>query len=96
MEEVLSNLSYVAQGFSAPIAQFGPGPIDTSLAMVDLFSHPIFKKEIVASLEYDVPVISETEELQFLLEHIHAPINSSLHDYNYLRSFTLDPVKENF
>lgn len=94
MEEVLSNLSYASQGFSAPLAQFGPGPMNTTLAMMDLFSHPIFKKEIVASLEYDVPVISETENLEFLLQHIYN--NDTERDYSELRSFTLDQVKENF
>jgi hypothetical protein len=95
MEEVLANMSYNPQGFSAPISQYGPGLVDTSLAMLDLFTHPIIRKEIVASLEYNVPVISEVEDLEFLLSHIQ-PFNTTNHDYSLLRSFTLDPVKEDF
>lgn len=97
MEEVLHNLTYNPDGFSAPISQYGPGLMDTSLTMLDLFTHPIFKKEIVASLEYNVPVISEVEDLEFLLQHIQ-PNNETFeeHDYSLLRSFTLDPVKEDF
>ena len=64
MEEVLSE-----QGFSpdmvAPVAQFGPRPVNSSLVLADLFTHPIFKKEMIASLEYGVPVISEVEPLDF-------------------------------
>jgi len=70
MEEILSNLSYSANEFGVPIAQYGPGLTDTSLAMMDLFTHPIFKKEITTALEYNVPVISETQDVDFLLQHI--------------------------
>ena len=62
--------------------------------MLDLFSHPIIKKEIVASLEYDVPVISETADLNFLLSHI--ALNKTTFNPKELRSFTLDQVKEDF
>ena len=95
MEEILSGLGYDSEDFHAPVAQFGPGPINTSLAMMDLFSHPIVKKEIVASLEYDVPVISEIEDLEFLLSHIEDTTPGG-RDYTELRSFTLDQVKEDF
>lgn len=95
MEDILTNLSYASDGLSVPVSQFGPGPVNTSLAMTDLFTHPVFKKEIISSLEYDVPVISETQDLRFLLDHIDRP-NGKARDYTMLRSFTLDPVKEDF
>ena len=92
MEEILTkNGSLVGDGLSLPVAQFGPGPVDSSLPLFDLFSHPTFKKEVVASIEYDVPVISETVDLNWLLESI-----SDTFEPNELRSFTLDQVKEDF
>lgn len=96
MEEVLAQEGFAVEGFSAPVSQFGPRPINASLAMVDLFTHPIFKKELIASLEYDVPVISEIEDLSFLLEHIVAPKEITTTGHSRLRSFTLDPVKRDF
>lgn len=94
MEEILDNLTYSSSEFSTPVAQFGPAPINTSLGMLDLFSHPTIKKEIIASLEYDVPVISETSDLNFLLSHI--ALNQTAFNPKELRSFTLDQVKEDF
>lgn len=93
MQEVLAQEGISVEGFSAPISQFGPRPVNSSLTMMDLFTHPIFKKEIIASLEYDVPVISEVQDLGFLLEHIE---HSEPIDHSRLRSFTLDPVKRDF
>lgn len=95
MEEILFNNSWTPEGFSAPIGQYGPGVVDPSLAKLDLFSHPIFKKEILASLEYNVPVISEHADVKFLLDGIHTP-DWEKRDYSLLRSFTLDQVKEDF
>lgn len=94
MEQTLMNLSYSSEGFTAPVAQFGPGPVNSSLVMQNLFTHIIFKKEFISALEYDVPVVSEPEELDFLLQHIY-PTNSTRQKYK-LRSFTLDPVKQDF
>jgi hypothetical protein len=55
---------------SAPIYQYGgPGYQRTennTIALMDLWSHPIFKKEVIASIEYDVPVISEYLDVGFL------------------------------
>jgi len=60
------------QGLSAPIYQYGgPGHERTHnsyIALMDLMTHPIFKKEVIASIEYDVPVISEYMDVNFLLE----------------------------
>jgi hypothetical protein len=92
MESIMRNLTYEPIGFCAPVAQFGPAPSNTSVVKMDLFAHQIFKKEMVASLEYDVSVISEPEDLGFLLEYVeHTNIPKE-----ELRSFTLDPVKEDF
>jgi len=60
------------QGISAPIYQYGgPGherTHHTHIALMDLMTHPIFKKEVLASIEYDVPVISEYMDVNFLIE----------------------------
>ena len=105
MEEVLSNLTYNAEGFKAPVAQFGPAPVNSSLAMFDLFSHPIFKKAMIASLEYNVPVISEPTNLDFLLQHIDQEdttansardddTDSSLSSWNSILNYGLELPKD--
>eukprot|EP00980_Cylindrotheca_fusiformis_P017448 scaffold5439_cov132-Cylindrotheca_fusiformis.AAC.7 len=93
MEHILDELGYDSQNLSAPIAQYGPAPSDSSLAMFDLMSHPIFKKELIASLEYDVPVVSEVTDLSFFLDYTRS---SRLYPKHALRSFTLDQVKDTF
>lgn len=90
MGEVMSAKNYTVDEFCFPIAQYGPGLVNSSLINFDLFSHPTFKKEVVASIEYNVPVISETIDLGFFLEHIE--LNST----DKLRSFTLDEVYNDF
>eukprot|EP00977_Amphora_coffeiformis_P022505 scaffold10917_cov155-Amphora_coffeaeformis.AAC.6 len=95
MEDILENLGHVRDGFSVPIAQYGPGTTNSSLTLMDLFTHQIFKKEFVSSLEYDVPVISESLDLQFLLNHVQVSGNTTAND-GRLRSFTLHEVKEDF
>ncbi|CAB9519277.1 Receptor-type guanylate cyclase gcy [Seminavis robusta] len=97
MEGILSNHTPATKmgGVSVPVAQIGPRLNDTSIVMMDLFTHPIFRKEIIASLEYDVPVISEVEDLEFLLQHV-VPLSGEEVDYSIPRSFTLDPVKAGF
>ncbi|CAB9519276.1 Receptor-type guanylate cyclase gcy [Seminavis robusta] len=98
MEEIVANHTVAHNktgGTSVPVAQIGPRLNDTSIVMMDLFTHPIFKKEIVASLEYDVPVISELEDLSFFLKHVQ-PLLSEDVDYSEPRSFTLDPVRADF
>ncbi|CAB9505432.1 Receptor-type guanylate cyclase gcy [Seminavis robusta] len=98
MEEIVANHTVAAnktEGSSVPVAQIGPRLNDTSIVMMDLFTHPIFKKEIVASLEYDVPVISELEDLSFFLKHVQ-PLLSEEVDYSEPRSFTLDPIRAGF
>ena len=109
MSEILHNRTFNGTNFSAPITQYGPAPIHTDLALFDLYSHPIFKKEMIASLEYDVPVISEPTNLEFLLENIFRNATEvAMEDeaeenddpftgqHSVLRSFTLDQVKEDF
>jgi len=65
---------------------------------MDLYSHPYIKKEIIASLEYNVPVISEPMNLDFLLQHIYSFNDSDTSDENeyILRSLTMEPVREDF
>jgi hypothetical protein len=62
--------------------------------MMDLYTHQVFKKEFISSLEYDVPVISEAMDLQFLLDFIE--IGNTTKNDGRLRSFTLHEVKEDF
>ncbi|KAL3937663.1 MAG: hypothetical protein SGBAC_007279 [Bacillariaceae sp.] len=93
MEDILDDRGFVSQNISVPISQYGPAPIDSSLSKFDLFSHPIFRKEIVTSLEYDIPIISEASDMSFLLNHI---MENSTYGSDALRSFTLDQVKEDF
>eukprot|EP00980_Cylindrotheca_fusiformis_P017450 scaffold5439_cov132-Cylindrotheca_fusiformis.AAC.9 len=90
---VLDKLGYDSDNMSAPIEQYGPRPINADLAMLDLFSHPAFKKEIVSSLEYDLPVVSEVVDLSFLLDAIQPGLTASS---DALRSFTLNQVKRSF
>lgn len=93
MEKVLESKGFAIENFSVPVAQYGPAPTNISLAKLDLFSHPVFRKEILTSLEYDVPVISEALDLSFFLNHI---MSNSTFGPDALRSFTLDQVKEDF
>ncbi|KAL3916977.1 MAG: hypothetical protein SGILL_004926, partial [Bacillariaceae sp.] len=91
MEEVMANRSFAAEGITAPVAQYGPMLKDTSLVGFDLYSHPIFKKEMVASVEYNVPVVSEKDDgLEFLYKHVECDVEDEF------LSFTLDAVHENF
>ena len=58
------------RNISAPIYQYG-GPDhqrtqNSAIALMDLWTHPIFKKEVIASIEYNVPVISEYLDVGFL------------------------------
>ena len=103
MEEIVANRTngIVGAGMSLPIAQIGPRLMDTSIVNLDLFTHPIFKKETVASLEYGVPVVSELEDLKFLLKNVQLTTNetyssSEVVDYSLPRSFTLDPVRAGY
>jgi len=71
-EDVLQNEGGFEnpQGMSAPVYQYGgPGhqrTEDSEIALMDLFLHPIFKKDAIASIEYDIPVISEYMDVGFL------------------------------
>jgi len=71
-EDVLQNEGGFEnpQGMSAPVYQYGgPGhqrTEDSEIALMDLLLHPIFKKDVITSIEYDVPVISEYMDVGFL------------------------------
>jgi Holliday junction resolvase-like predicted endonuclease len=71
--------------------------------MMDMMSHPVFKKEIVASIEYNVPVISEYLDLDWLLESLPPKDSADSSDsetiINHkedLHSMIFDPVKASF
>ena len=73
-DEILRNHSSFQnpEGLTAPIYQYGGSGHERThqsyIALMDLMSHPIFKKEVIASIEYDVPVISEYMDVNFLLQ----------------------------
>ncbi|CAJ1964564.1 unnamed protein product [Cylindrotheca closterium] len=92
--EILIQSGYRSGSISAPIAQYGPSLSNSSLAMMDLFTHPIFQKEMLVSLEHNLPVISEPMDFDFLLDHVEPQENSYLNRTK--RSFILDPVREGF
>jgi class 3 adenylate cyclase len=63
--------------------------------MFDLFSHPSFNKEFLASLEYGVPVTTEANnDLSFLLDYIQASDGDGNHSKEALRTMVIHPVKE--
>ncbi|KAL3937662.1 MAG: hypothetical protein SGBAC_007278 [Bacillariaceae sp.] len=96
-QEILKSAGYASGSVMAPIAQFGPSLSNSSLAMMDLFSHPVFRKEMLVSLKHHHPVISEpVADFSFLLDHIDptTQMKSYLNDTKKL--FILDPIKENF
>jgi class 3 adenylate cyclase len=90
MDEVMSDKNYSSNLLSVPVTQYGPHLVNTSLVGFNLFSHPIFKKEIVTSVEYNTRVISEPLDLEFLLEHV------GIDSKKEPRSFTLTKVHEDF
>ena len=90
MDMILANRSYVSEGLTAPISQYGPSPLLSNISKLDLFAHPIFRKEMVASLEYDAPVISEPLDLEFLLASVGHTSSKEK------RSFALYPVTGDF
>ena len=103
VDSILENLVGFenSQKISAPIYQYGGADHqrteDSDIALMDLWTHPIFKKEAVASIEYNVPVISEYMDLGFLRDALST--NSS-NTFNLtlptVRSLTLQAVKEDF
>eukprot|EP00980_Cylindrotheca_fusiformis_P017442 scaffold5439_cov132-Cylindrotheca_fusiformis.AAC.1 len=94
-DRILSAHGYESDGFHVPVAQFGPGPIDLSLSMFDVFTHPTFKNEILTSLEHDsARILSETtSEMDVFFEFIEGP---SKHRNEKWRALMFNPVKENF
>lgn len=102
MERILERNGYVTEYLTAPVYQFGPKEVARDVAMKDLMSHPVFKKEMVASIEYDVPVISEYLDVDFLLKNESNQRDGASHfEDRYdrgggLTSVTLDAVKDSF
>lgn len=93
--QLLSNLGY-SDSLRVPVSQFGPGPTNSSLSMFDLFTHPTFKREMLASLEHDSAQIlsGATSELSFVLDYVQTPANYNA-DHEW-RAIMLEPVKEDF
>lgn len=94
-------------GLSAPIYQYG-GPnhvkdTDSEIALMDLWTHPVFRKEVIASIEYDVPVITEYLDVSFLQDALSTSDSSTnkategnLAPLSSLQSLTIDRVKASF
>ena len=105
MERILSQEGIVSHNLKAPIYQYAPASSDQSLLMMDMMSHPVFKKEIVASLEYNVPVISEYLDLDWMNDSTlgqqqfndENPIEQeTIVPEENLKSLMIDGVKESF
>eukprot|EP00529_Nitzschia_sp_RCC80_P003842 CAMPEP_0113469268 /NCGR_PEP_ID=MMETSP0014_2-20120614/15806_1 /TAXON_ID=2857 /ORGANISM="Nitzschia sp." /LENGTH=1063 /DNA_ID=CAMNT_0000361729 /DNA_START=91 /DNA_END=3282 /DNA_ORIENTATION=+ /assembly_acc=CAM_ASM_000159 len=103
MERILSEKGFVSYNLKAPIYQYAPASSEQNLLMMDMMSHPVFKKEIVASLEYNVPVISEYLDLDWMNDSGlgQQPFNDAfsieqeiIAPEENLKSLMLDPVKE--
>ncbi|KAL3943078.1 MAG: hypothetical protein SGARI_000061 [Bacillariaceae sp.] len=109
MERILEKYGYHGYGLATPVYQFGPVEnVNGNIALMDLMTHQVFKKELVASIEYNVPVISEYLDVSWLAKQDHHE-PSSEHDHHGRRlghglesgggsihSFVLEPVKESF
>lgn len=88
---ILMERGYDPNGFSVPIAQYGPALIDPALLKMDLLDLPEFYREMAQALEYDVPVLSSPLNLHLLVDHT----DHKSHTEEF-RSFVLDGIKEDF
>ena len=52
IDGILSSRGYSSGSFNTPISQFGPGLKNSSLLLMDLFTHPKFRKDMSVSLKY--------------------------------------------
>lgn len=93
IDQVLSSSGYSSGSIYTPISQFGPGLVNSSLIMMDLFSHPTFRKDLSVSLKYSEPVLSEPTDVSFFVDHILPHIN---YTNETKRSFLIYPIREGF
>jgi class 3 adenylate cyclase len=73
-----------------PLWQIGQVPTNASIVMMNLFTHPSFKRMIIDVLEIEHTLISEELDLEFLLEFSTGTIEGQV------RSFSLTPVFDTF
>eukprot|EP00526_Cylindrotheca_closterium_P004007 CAMPEP_0113645796 /NCGR_PEP_ID=MMETSP0017_2-20120614/24155_1 /TAXON_ID=2856 /ORGANISM="Cylindrotheca closterium" /LENGTH=1160 /DNA_ID=CAMNT_0000557583 /DNA_START=12 /DNA_END=3494 /DNA_ORIENTATION=- /assembly_acc=CAM_ASM_000147 len=93
IDQVLSNSGYSSGSINTPVSQFGPGLVNSSLIMMDLFSHPTLRKDMSVSLKYSEPVLSEPSDVSFLMDHILPHTN---YTNGTKRSYLIYPVREDF
>mmetsp|Transcript_41900 Transcript_41900/g.100953 ORF Transcript_41900/g.100953 Transcript_41900/m.100953 type:complete len:364 (+) Transcript_41900:48-1139(+) len=80
IRDALPMLGYANGRPMAPISQFGPAVVDPSLVMMDLFSHPMFGKEMVASMKYKHTALSKPMDLS-LFFRFHCTSNELLSEH---------------
>jgi class 3 adenylate cyclase len=73
-----------------PLWQIGQVPTNASIVMMDLFTHPSFKRMIVDILEIEHMLMSEVLDLEFLLAFSTGTIEGQV------RSLSLTPVFDTF
>jgi hypothetical protein len=73
-----------------PLWQIGLVPMNAPIVMMDLFTHPSFKRMIVDVLETKHTMLSEVVDLEFLLAFSKGTLEGQL------RSYALTPVFDTF
>jgi class 3 adenylate cyclase len=79
------------QEYFAPLWQMGAAPSNATPVMVDLFSHPSFKRVMTEVMEIDHTLLSEVVDLQFLIR-----FSSDAAEDGHPRSYILQPVFRSF
>jgi class 3 adenylate cyclase len=78
-----------------PLWQLGPVPTNSSIVMLDLYSHPSFRWMIDDALEIKHILLSEVVDREFLAGNIETLDRDSERDENP-RSYALQPVFDGF
>jgi class 3 adenylate cyclase len=79
------------QEYFAPLWQMGAAPSNATPVMVDLFSHPSFKRVMTEVMEINHTLLSEVVDLQFLIRY-----SSDAAEDGHPRSYILQPVFRTF
>jgi class 3 adenylate cyclase len=83
--------SFDEQEFFVPLWQMGAAPTNAAPVMVDLFSHPSFKRVVTDVMKIDHPLLSEVVDLQFIIRY-----SSDAAEDGTPRSYILQPVFKDF
>jgi len=85
------DLNFDRQDFYAPLWQTGATPTNATHIMMDLFSHPSFKRMLKDVREINHPLLSQVEDVEFLLRY-----SSEDAADGQPRSYILHPVMDSF